>query len=250
MPRITSGVKTESIKQWEENGVADRYGVDSLTLVEEIPPEKFPELLRPSGSVHPRFPKMAVSKRTWTVAASGFYRVTYQYEGVLLELPEATYDLQGSLSENPIQTHPDFVSVLAGKPSKPKNGAIFVNRKTGDPSMVDSPGVAEFKEFSATVKDPEDENKQIKNKKAGIEAYLVPGATWTKTSILDARPTALSKLGEIQEPDGPNPTLGDRTWLFYDVSYQKRGFIYQLKETWKLSDRGGWDAEVYPGDAD
>lgn len=243
MPEIANGVKEQSILQWEESGTDDRYGVDTITLTEKIPKSKFPELLRSKFSVHPRFPGMAMSKRSWQREASGFYTVTYQYEGILLELPEATYDLDSTLSEKPIQLHPDFVSVLAGKPSEPKNGAVFIDPATNDRTYSDEIGV--FKEFAATVPDLE-LGEMVKNPKGGIESYEDPAATWTKTSIVTTRPSTLRALNAIEDPDGPNPTLSDRTWKFSAVSYQKRGSIYMVRETWRMSGTGGWDADVYP----
>ena len=109
MPAIVSGVKTQSILQSEESGTLDRFGVDVVTSVEEIPSEKFPALLRGKNSVHPRFTNLAVSKVNWAAGRHGkFYRVTYIYEGFLTSLPEPVYTLATSLSEEPIQLHKDF----------------------------------------------------------------------------------------------------------------------------------------------
>lgn len=237
MPAFVHGIKTRVIPQSEETGAVDRYGVDILTRVEEVPSDRFPSLMRAKGSGHPRFSAMSVSRISWALGKHGkFYRVTYLYEGFLLSLPDSIYELSGSLGEEPIQTHPDFLT-LAGTPASPLNGAVFLDPDTQQITTDDTKGV--FREFKATI-------GGAANPKAGIEGYLSPGATWTEISFATGRPSDLGDLGEIDSPSGPNPSFGgSRNWLFYDVGYQQRGYIYETRKTWKLSARGGWDSDIY-----
>jgi hypothetical protein len=237
MPAEVRGIKSQVIVQSEENGTIDRYGVDIVTRVEEVPVTGFPALLRSKYSVHPRFIAMAVSKVNWVSGASGqFYRVTYTYEGFLNSLPEPVYSLSSSLSEEPIELHPDF-QTFAGKPSAPLNGAVFVDPDTQKITTDDSRGV--FREFMATL-------GGVANLKAGIESYLSPGATWQEIYFSTSRPTDLGSLGEIDSPSGPNPTIGSgRNWLYSGADYTRRGGIYEIRKTWMLSGRTGWDADIY-----
>lgn len=237
MPAEVRGIKTQVIVQAEESGTMDRYGVDILTRVEEVPKSGFPALLRSKYSVHPRFTSMAVSKVNWTTGAAGqFYRVTYTYEGFLVSLPEPVYSLSSSLSEEPIELHPDF-ETFAGKPSAPLNGAVFVDPDTQQITTDDDRGV--FREFFATV-------GGVANLKAGIESYLSPGATWQEIYFSASRPTDLGSLGEIDAPSGPNPTIGSgRNWLYSGADYTRRGGIYEVRKTWLLSGRNGWDSDIY-----
>lgn len=151
-------------------------------------------------------------------------------------MPEPYYELQGSLDQEPIQAHPDFVSKIAGKPSDAKNGAVFIDPNTFLPTTDDAKGV--FREFAATI-------SGAANPKGGLESYLVPGAEWREISFSTSRPSSLNNLGKIQSPSGPNPSLGGRSWLAWSNTYQKRGHIYQITKTWKLSGPRGWDSDVY-----
>lgn len=237
MPAEVRGIKNQVILQAEESGTVDRFGVDILTRVEEVPARRFPALLRSKYSVHPRYVNMAVSKISWQLARHGqFYRVTYTYEGFILGLPEPTYTLSAALSEEPIELHPNFQDI-AGTPSSPQNGAVFVDPDTGKITTDNDRGV--FREFFATV-------SGSANDKAGIESYLSPGATWQETYFSTARPSNLGSLGEIDTPSGPKPSIGSgRNWLYSGADYTRRGGIYEIRKTWLLSGRNGWDSDIY-----
>jgi hypothetical protein len=237
MPAEVRGIKSQVIPQSEESGTLDRYGVDIVTRVEEVPSTGFPALLRSKYSVHPRFTSMGVSKVNWVSGKHGkFYRVTYTYEGFLNSLPEPVYTLSSALSEEPIELHPNF-QTFAGKPSAPLNGAVFLDPDTQKITTDDSRGV--FREFMATL-------GGVANLKAGVEAYLSPGATWQEIYFSTSRPTDLGSLGEIDNPSGPNPSFGSgRTWLYSGADYTRRGGIYEIRKTWLLSGRNGWDEDIY-----
>jgi hypothetical protein len=237
MPAEVHGIKTQVILQSEKNGTIDRYGVDIVTRVEEVPSSGFPALLRSKYSVHPRFVSMGVSKINWTAGRHGkFYRVTYVYEGFLVSLPEPTYVLNSSMAEEPIELHPDFAT-FTGTPSAPLNGAIFVDPDTQKITTDNARGV--FREFFARA-------GGSPNPFAGIEAYLSPGATWQEISFSATRPTDMGSLGTIDEPSGPQPAIGTgRTWLYSGVDYTRRGGIYEIRKSWLLSARGGWNTSIY-----
>ena len=237
MPAEVHGIKTQVILQSEESGTLDRFGVDMLTRIEEVPSDRFPALLRSKYSVHPRFTAMAVSKVTWNSGKHGkFYRVTYVYEGFLNSLPEPVYTLSSSLSEEPIELHPDFATI-AGTPASPLNGAVFLDPDTQKITTDNARGV--FREFMIM-------NGASTNLKAGVEAFLSPGATWQEVYFSTSRPTDLGHLGEIGSPSGPNPTFGSgRNWIYSAADYTRRGGIYEIRKTWLLSGRNGWDTDVY-----
>ncbi len=237
MPPNVSGINNQVIRQLEERFETDRFGVDTIQLKVEIPDALFPAMVLPAHAAHPRFSAMALSKRGGSRTKPGFWTVTYTFEGFLLELPQPVYELQASLDQEPIQAHPDFVSAIAGKPSAPLNGAVFVDPDTGQTTADNSRGV--FREFAATT------TGGAANPKAGIESYLVPGAEWRETYFSATRPAGLRDLGEIDPPSGPNPTLAGRNWLAWSHTYQRRGSIYQVTNTWKLSGRNGWDQDIY-----
>lgn len=236
MPATVRGSNNEAIRQIDERGRQDRYGVDMLTLVEKIPKDLFPSAIRSKYSVHPRFTAMEVSSIDWERTPSGaFYLVTYLFEGFLSSLPEPVYSLDTSLSEEPIELHPDF-ETFAGTPASPLNGAVFIDPDTGRITTDNAKGV--FREFMATV-------SGAANIKAGIESYLAPGAQWTETSFSRTRPTDLGDLGSIDSPSGPNPSFTGRTWLYSGAPYTRRGGVYQISKSWMLSGRLGWDTDIY-----
>ncbi len=206
--------------------------MDMITRVEMVPAALFPSKIRPEGSVHPRFTSMALSKRSFGQSHAGtFYRMTYLYEGFLVSLPNPTYELNGAVSEDPIQLHKDFVTTLAGTPSAPLNGAIFVDPETGQPTTNDTIGV--FDRFG-----PGD--------LAGVEAYRVPSAVWTEITFSTSRPSDLGDLGKIDSPSGPNPAFGEgRNWMYVGATYRKRGHIYEIRKSWELSGRGGFKPLIY-----
>lgn len=198
----------------------------------KMPDDKFPGNLLSDFASHPIFTSMALSRKSGSRSSPGWWTVTYTFEGFLLSIPEPTYELATSLSTEPIQTHPDFTSVLAGTPAAPLNGAIFVDAYTGWQSENTD---AVFKEFKAGDG----------MTKAGVDSYLVPGAEWRKMSFQQTRPTGIRDVGTIDSPSGPAPTVSGRDWLAWSESYLRRGNIYQLSTVWKLSGRNGWDDEIY-----
>jgi hypothetical protein len=179
---------------------------------------------------------MGLARRSGSRIKPGWWRVTYTFEGFLFEMPEPTYELSGALDQEPIEAHPDFVAEIGGKPSAPLNGAVFIAPETGMPTTDDSVGV--FREFAATIGGQP-------NIKGGLASYLAPGAEWKVTEFSRTRPATLPNLGRIDVPQGPNPNLPGRNWLMFNQTYSRRGGIYQITSTWKLSGRNGWDANVY-----
>lgn len=236
MPATISGIKNRVIRQISERFETDRFGVDSIQLSIEMPDGIFPGVIAPMFSAHPRFPAMKLSRRSGSRDKPGFWMITYLYEGFLFELPQPVYELSAGLDQEPIASHPNFISAIGGKPSAVLNGAVFIDPDTGLQTEVDADGV--FREFAATI-------GGAANKKGGIESYLVPGAEWRVTEFSTSRPSALRDLGRIDSPDGPNPTLAGRNWLFWGESYVRRGHIYQTTAIWKLSGRNGWDSDIY-----
>jgi hypothetical protein len=198
----------------------------------------FPKLLQRPGAKHPRFTGLLILKVYW-VKTVGFYTVTYTYAGLTTEqeIPPV-YQLQGTIAEEDIQLHPEFVEKLAGTPEDPKNGAQFVDPKTGAVTKDNEKGV--FREFKLLVGGK-------KNPLAGVDGYLVPGVTWTKTYVSKSRPNDLKKLGQIDEPEGPNPDVSPRTWIYYSMDYTEKGGVFEIRKTWLMSDRRGWDENIYKG---
>jgi hypothetical protein len=230
MPSQVSGVKNQIIQQVSERFETDRFGVDTMQMKVEVPDAVFPSQVLGMYASHPRFTGMALSRRSGERTKPGFWTVSYTFEGFLFEAPEPVYELVANLDQDPIESHPDFTE-FAGTPSDPQNGAIFVDPEAGTISRDDARGV--FREFAAG------------SSKAGIESYLVPGAEWKETTFTTTRPTSLRDIGKTESPAGPSPSLSGRNWLAWSETYTRRGNIYQVTRTWKLSGRNGWDNDIY-----
>jgi len=228
----SSNGSQQVVVQVSERFDTDRYGVDSIELTVEIPDDLFPEQVLVDYSPHPRFSSMALVRKTGQRGKPGWWTVNYVFEGFLLAVPEPTYELNVSLNQEPIQTHPDF-ETFAGTPSSPLNESIFVDPSTRQPSSRDN---AIWKEFAYTG---------TANTKAGVASYMAPGAEWRETTFQTNRPTGLRDVGTIDNPTGPAPSLSGRDWLMWSETYQRRGHIYQVNRVWKLSGRNGWDTDIY-----
>lgn len=220
------------VNQISERFETDRFGVDSIELTVEIPDSLFPSQVLQDFASHPTFTSMALTRKTGQRGKPGWWSVNYVFEGFLLQIPDPTYELTTSLSQEPIQTHPDFVS-LAGTPAAPLNSSVFVDPDTGHVSEKDN---AIWKEFAF---------KGTENTKAGVSSYLVPGCEWRETKFQTTRPTGIREVGTIDNPAGPAPSLSGRDWLAWGETYVRRGHIYQVNRTWKLSGRNGWDSDIY-----
>jgi hypothetical protein len=158
------------------------------------------------------------------------------------------YDLCVGVSEEPIETHPDFAS-FAGSPMSPINGANFrllekgtiVNAKTA--TKPEGPDGYVFDSFDIFTGD----GKGGKNKFAKVESYLEASQlTWRMTYNSKVSPASIAGVGLIGDPIGPAPRLaGKRNWLFMGITSTKRGSAYQTSMEWRASGRSGWIEEIY-----
>jgi hypothetical protein len=247
-----AGIDNRPIRQIKEDVQTSRTGIDTATIEYEVPDSVFPQALSTIDQEHPRFPGLKLTNRSMTRGKGGaFWAVTYTYEGLLSRLGDQTagfdspeslpppeYELVGSLDEEPIESHPKFVSDIAGKPSAALNGAIFVDPNTEVITEDDSIGV--FREFKSTLAGEP-------NRKGGVSAYKVPTVEWIETRVTTIQPTDLVNLGDIETPRGnpPNLTASGRSWLLWSHSYRKRGGVFEERTVWKLSGKNGWDTDIY-----
>lgn len=81
----------------------------------------------------------------------------------------------------------------------------------------------------------------------GITSYKTFSVEWVQTSYKSGLTGALNRLGRIDPPDGPQPSVGGN-WLLSGVSASKTrsDFLWKIDKTWKLSDAGAtWDKDLY-----
>jgi len=151
---------------------------------------------------------------------------------------EATYTITGSVSQEPIGTHPMFGS----------DGSY----------SIDADEWKNWKLWEADPKDPElngwkpdcdDASEGMKKyyayRNRGVDDYLLGTVTMRVTEEGQSQPT-LDGLGRIQSPAGA-PSLPDgRNWLLVGVDAERVGTsTWKVTREYRASGAGGWDAEIY-----
>lgn len=188
---------------------------------------------------HPLFGWLHMEKQQIDIVP-GFIIFTNSYAGIQAGLSESVpiYELSLGVSEDPIQTHPKFVTDIAGTPTSPLNGAVFVDYETGKRTTDESKGV--FQEFLPVI-------SGTRNLFAGISSYLsAHESTWRERKVTTSRPSDISSVGYIQSPAGPVPGIGgSRNWLYLSLQYEQRGLVYFTCKEWKASAPGGWNTTIY-----
>ena len=220
---------------------ADRYGLVTgrvtISLKEAIIPTRFPEV--EDAPFLLGLPCVNIVR----AYEGGWAKYTYDYEGVRADYDRAvrvkkTFELDVSLSEENIQTHPQFE---------------FLKNKYGwDPNKK------EFKD-----KPPDDKgnklgdnatNKRTKRSKlVGVTDYLAAGAIYRVNYVLSKVPkSVLEGIGAIYGAEPPytgefgiSLKIGKRTWLKMAPKVRNRGNCSEISEEYLLSGQDGWVEDVY-----
>ncbi len=212
-PAIPKGVVTR------QPGSKLKVSRDGIAVLNETYKGNFADFfgssLTVAGTNHPEFPYLSVWSSELVESTAGIGILSVEYRGADT-IPAPTYSLDRSLSNEPLATNPKWVSDIAGKPSAPLNGAIFIDPTTGLQTTDDS--IGQFKGWA--IGSPFD----------GVEDYLCPGSTWT-VSYVDYSPPDLSGVGTIQTPDGPCPAApANYFWLFAGGSSSQQGTVYRCEK--------------------
>jgi hypothetical protein len=123
-----------------------------------------------------------------------------------------TQDADANAIEIPIQQHPDY---SAGTSYRDKDGV--------------------FHAFLGA------------HEKIGVESYLVPQPTYTRTEVLSSftfsEANIISAVGTINAPTGvASPTTN--AWLKTRLGIRKNGNVIEKSETWQYAS-GLWDTDIY-----
>lgn len=215
--------------------VQDRYGEESGTYVFKCPVGRW-DLMPGAGFSHPLAPHLLFDRRRVRMTP-GFWSVFVDFVGVLGN-PEPVYELNEGSGREPIETHDKFESRIAGMPSNPLNGAVFVD---GQGVITKDDKVGVFERF--LIRDAE---TGAKNSLAGTDGFVdMSNITWTKTWVQNHMPSVGGKV-VIEEPEGSNPSFEGRDWLYLGLSAGgPRGGSVRCRKTWRLSGPGGWNPIVY-----
>lgn len=195
----------------------DIYSLSTATAVWISPAHRiaYPSM----GSPHPLWPFMHVEKRTVTVGNDGLCRTTCEYAG-FQGVPEPVVEWSSGVSEEPIQTHPNFSS-FAGTPSHPLNDAVFVDKDNNEVKVDGVPGTV-WARFAGV------------GEFAGVTSYL--------TAHLVKRVTSISP-DPINVSAGVGHLVG--SMLKIGASSTKRGIVYQNVEEYRGPGRRGWNTAIY-----
>lgn len=174
-----------------------------------------------------------------------------EYKGALIPggdgFTSPVYELCVGLTEEPIETHPDFVSKIAGNPTNPKNGAMFRNLRNpnsiataASKATTNSGWVFIGFEISA-------DRGSTKNPFYGIERYLdVGNITWRERRHGRRGTRAISEAGTVQNPRGPAPNLpARRNWMNMGTTSTDEGSATSFSTEWRASGPNGWNKTIY-----
>lgn len=175
---------------------------------------------------------------TETGTACDHTRIDLHYEGkdINFTTPETSQDISVdfSTSQEPIESHKDFVSEIGGSPNDPKNGAFF-DATTG-----------EFLGFP--VINPDDPGT-TPSRFAGLRSYLMPQETFTSNTVEFSYPDSrqIDSIGKVFTPTVSLPALpGERNWLNTGIRVQNIANVYfRTQLTGMLSGPRKWIPEVY-----
>ncbi|MDR0532711.1 MAG: hypothetical protein LBH01_02030 [Verrucomicrobiales bacterium] len=218
----------------------DRYGLDTSECLFSCPTDKVLQFRNSGLTNHPIFAWLEREKQTIKMSP-GLSAITCYYAGILDINTEPVYELCIGEAQEPIETHPEFVSKIGGKPSVPLNGAIFLD-KYGNPTDSDAEGI--FERFRIWTGEAYASGK---NRFAGVSSYMdASQVRWKKNWCSVIRPYDITSLSDINYPEGPYPSLGKgRNWRYVGLTYQQRGLCYTITKEWQASGAGGWIPQIY-----
>ena len=189
------------------------------------------------GDEHPDDSRLECYNINKTHNSNGIITATASYFGLTASVTEPVISYSGAQNNEPIETHPDFVSELAGTVDAPKNGAIF----------VDDAGDVEYGTFIKFGGGTEDTNTP---KFQGTEYYLTPSTQitlsyWTdKVPQLKNRLFIYNDLGNIPSRQFQVPP-DVKNFLLLDTPYRQVGSFYQVTEQYLGSGKDGWNEKIY-----
>jgi hypothetical protein len=235
-----------SVTEAQENTITlDRYGVVSAVMSWTTNFDTAVQYAL-ARNTHPIYGWLYRSSAQVTREEANLGRVRVEYKGIPPEYAQQsqkTYSVEGCLSTEPIETHPDFVTFAGNSNASSKNGAVF-----------DDDGV--FLNFSG-----KDQNNDVSRRKTGVRSYLCPSLILTEVIVKPyktisgyspATPSSMTGLGCIVDPPA-NPVMptvhSTRTWMLSGVTVEDLGNGTQETRRWRLSGPRGWDPDIYKASA-
>ena len=238
MPRHVAIQPGQLYPQPNYSVAVDREGKWTATQVFLCHRNSITQVMPRPGTAHPEIPFIAVDTVTAQVSEGDIAEITCNYAGTDNDSndPEKTsYTLGLALSEEPLLSHKKFrdlsdaekealLAIISGK-DKDSSGALYKDKVT---SVVGK--------------------KALEKILRGQTSYYSPKIIWRQSTVRNssAASSDVRKIGQIENPDGRQPSLADgRTWLLNSVSQTQEGKSYRIEREWISSDAGGWDTDIY-----
>jgi hypothetical protein len=238
MPRHVSIEAGKLYPQPDYSLSVDREGKWTATQVFLCHRNSITKLMPRPGTPHPDIPFISVDNATAQVSEGNIAQITCNYAGTdntSNDPNKTSYSLGLSLSEEPLLSHKKFrdleedelealQAIISGK-DKDGSGSPYKDKVT-----------------SALGK------KALEKIQRGQTSYYSPKIIWRQATVRKASAASsdVRKIGQIDSPDGREPSLSDgRSWLLNSVTQTQEGNSYRIEREWISSDAGGWDEDIY-----
>ena len=192
-------------------------------------------------SDHPYDSRLKLYQIEFTFLGLDKVRGVASYFGLTSKVTDGIIAYSPNTNQDPITSHPDFTTVLAGTPGAPLNGALWVYQSDGaevgeeyialDPGSVPT---TEFLGFSNPA------NELFATDFYLTEETLVSRTYWT-TDI--PKPKGKQIVSEIKGFIKPKDV---KNFLLFSPPYRQIGDFYQVTEQYIGSGPKGWNTKVYP----
>ena len=238
MPRHVSIQPGKLYPQPDYSLAVDREGKWTATQVFLCHRISITKLMPRPGTAHPEIPFISVDNATAQVSEGDIAQITCNYAGTDnndADPNKTTYTIGMSLSEEPLLSHKKFKdlseeekealqAIISGK-DKDSSGTLYKDKVTSAAGL-----------------------KALAKIQRGQTSYYSPKLTWRQSTVrrASAASSDVNKIGQIDNPDGRQPNLGDgRNWLLNSVTQTHEGSSYRIEREWISSDAGGWDSDIY-----
>ena len=163
------------------------------------------------------------------------------------------YSLKGGLRSRSIMEHPDVVALTKVQKGLVKDTITDEYVWDFTDSQLKMRNGDQSNDFISVMKPTEiqpagDAVTFCELASNGIIDYDSPTFFWRKTwqSEVGLKASDLNDLGKVSVPDGTPPAPGGtRDWRLVDASQENRGALFDNSLEWELSERGGWDSDLY-----
>ena len=215
----------------------DREGKWTATQVFLCHRNSITQLMPRPGTPHPEIPFISVDNATAQVSEGDIAQITCNYAGTdntTNDPNKTSYTLGLSLSEEPLLSHKKFKD-LAEEEIEALQAIISGKERI-------PPVVLQGQDHQRPRQEGVGENPARTDLLLFTQSHLAA----VHREKASAASSDVNKIGQIDQPDGRQPNVGDgRTWLLNGVTQTQEGSAYRIEREWIASDAGGWDTDIY-----